>query len=158
MRRFAAAGTHGGIHAGTRGGIDARIVAGLVAGIVWLPGCGIPTPHIGVAPYRIEIQQGNFISQETVAQLKVGMSTEQVRFVLGSPLVTDMFHGERWDYVYYRAFADGRREQRKMAVFFQEGKLVRVSGDVAPAGQAAVPAEKTSERNITEGRPREGKP
>lgn len=104
----------------------------------------IPTPIVGVKPYRMEIQQGNFISQETVSQLKAGMSKDQVRFALGTPLVTDMFHADRWDYVYYREYSDGRREQRKVAVFFEDGKLVRVSGDVVPAGQAANEAAKAA--------------
>ncbi len=124
-----------------------------VLGAVCLAACQMPTPHIGVAPYRMEIQQGNFISQETVAQLKVGMSKDQVRFVLGSPLVTDLFHGDRWDYVYYRDFTGGRREQRKMAVFFDDGKLVRVSGDVMPAGQAASPAGAAAAGKSPEGEP-----
>lgn len=92
---------------------------------------------VGVKPYRMEIQQGNFVSQETVSQLKAGMTKDQVRFALGTPLVMDIFHADRWDYVYYREFQDGRREERKLAVFFEDGKLVRVSGDVVPAGRAS---------------------
>ena len=92
----------------------------------------------GITPYRIDIQQGNFVSQEMVAQLKPGMSREQVRFVLGTPLVTDIFHNDRWDYVFYREPAGGKREQRALAVFFdKEGKLERVDGDVVPARPAA---------------------
>jgi outer membrane protein assembly factor BamE len=53
-----------------------------------------------ITPYRIDVRQGNFVTQEMVAQLKPGLSREQVRFILGSPLVADMFHGDRWDYVY----------------------------------------------------------
>ena len=54
----------------------------------------------GIKVYRIEIQQGNYITQEMVAQLKNGMTREQVRYVLGTPLVTDIFHADRWDYVF----------------------------------------------------------
>jgi outer membrane protein assembly factor BamE len=90
----------------------------------------------GLTPYRIDIQQGNFVSQEMVAQLKPGMSKDQVRFVLGTPLLADIFHGDRWDYVYWRQAPGGRREQRKLAVFFADGKLERFDGDIEPAKAA----------------------
>lgn len=100
-----------------------------------LPGCkSIDVPRVpGVTPYRMVIQQGNFISQEMVAQLKPGMTKEQVRFVLGTPLVTDIFHADRWDYVFFRESADGKREQRNLSVVFENSKLVRVLGDLMPA-------------------------
>jgi len=87
----------------------------------------------GVTPYRIVIQQGNFISQEMVAQLKPGMTREQVRFVLGTPLVSDIFHADRWDYVYFLEHPNGKREQRNLAVIFEGGKLSRVVGDLFPS-------------------------
>jgi outer membrane protein assembly factor BamE len=88
----------------------------------------------GITPYKMEIQQGNFVSQEMVSQLKPGMTKEQVRFVLGTPLVTDIFHPDRWDYVYWRETTKGEREQRKLTVLFQNGTLARVDGDVVPSG------------------------
>jgi len=94
-----------------------------------LAGCG------WLAPYRIDIQQGNFVSQEMVAQLKRGMTKEQVRFVLGTPLVTDIFHADRWDYVYLLERAGQPRERRRLAVFFEEGKLARLEGDVVASAQ-----------------------
>ncbi len=94
-----------------------------------LAGCGI------LEPYRIDIQQGNFVSQEMVAQLKPGMTREQVRFVLGTPLMADIFHAERWDYVYTLERRGAPRQQRRLAVFFQDGKLARLDGDLAGAGQ-----------------------
>jgi outer membrane protein assembly factor BamE len=97
--------------------------------LVLLAGCGI------LAPYRLEIQQGNFVSQEMAAQLKPGMTKEQVRFVLGTPLVSDIFHAERWDYIYSLDRRGAPRQQRRLAVFFEAGKLARVDGDVAPAGE-----------------------
>ena len=88
-------------------------------------------PHIpGVTPYRMEIQQGNYISQDMVARLKPGMSKDQVRFMLGTPLLTDIFHADRWDYVYWREAASGERESRRLSLFFADGKLARVDGDV----------------------------
>jgi outer membrane protein assembly factor BamE len=84
--------------------------------------------------YRMEIQQGNYISQEAVSQLKPGMTREQVRFVLGTPLVADIFHEDRWDYVYRRQRANSREvEERRVSVFFEGDKLVRLEGDVMPS-------------------------
>lgn len=94
-----------------------------------LAACGVPRVP-GLTPYRIDIQQGNFVSQEQVAQLKPGMTREQVRFVLGTPLLVDPFHSDRWDYVYTREASNGKRESRRIAVFFADGKLERVDGDV----------------------------
>ena len=85
-------------------------------------------------PYRMEIQQGNYVNQEMVAQLKPGLTRDQVRFVMGTPLVSDIFHEERWDYVYVRQRANSSEvEQRRIAVFFEEGKLKRIEGDVVAA-------------------------
>jgi outer membrane protein assembly factor BamE len=100
-----------------------------------LPACkSIEVPKVpGVTPYRMVIQQGNFISQEMVSQLKPGMTKEQVRFVLGTPLVTDIFHADRWDYVFFRETADGKREQRNLSVIFENSKLARVLGDLMPS-------------------------
>ncbi len=91
----------------------------------------------GITPYRMVIQQGNFISQEMVSQLKPGMTREQVRFILGTPLVTDIFHADRWDYVFYRLMSDGKREQRNLTVVFEKDRLARVIGDLMPADAAA---------------------
>ena len=87
----------------------------------------------GLTPYKIEIQQGNYVTQEMVSQLKAGMSKEQVRIMLGTPLLTDVFHADRWDYLYYREASSGKKEQRKLAVFFTDGKLTRLDGDIVPA-------------------------
>jgi outer membrane protein assembly factor BamE len=90
--------------------------------------CGVLTP------YRIEIQQGNYVTQEMVAQLKPGLTRDQVRFVMGTPLVSDIFHQERWDYVFTRQRANSQDvEHRRVAVFFEDGKLKRVEGDIVAA-------------------------
>ena len=60
-----------------------------------------------ITPYRMEIQQGNYVTQEMASQLKVGMTKEQVRFILGTPLIVDPFHNNRWDYV-FRLEQDGK--------------------------------------------------
>jgi outer membrane protein assembly factor BamE len=101
--------------------------------VALLAGCGYVPRIPGLTPYRIDIQQGNYVTQEMMSQLKAGMTKDQVRAVLGTPLLTDIFHADRWDYVYWREAADGKREQRKVAVFFQDGKLSRIDGDVVAA-------------------------
>jgi len=85
--------------------------------------------------YKIDIQQGNVLSQEMVAQLKPGQTRDQVRFLLGTPLIADIFHQQRWDYVYrYRNGQTGQVESRRFSVFFdREGRLERVDGDVEVA-------------------------
>ena len=106
-----------------------------------LAGCGSFNPF---SVYRMEIQQGNYVSQEMVDQLKPGMTRDQVRFVLGTPLLTDVFHGDRWDYVYRRQRANSREvEERRISVFFADDKLVRVEGDVVPAGLPAADVKVT---------------
>ena len=102
--------------------------------VTLLAGCGFVPRIPGVTPYRIEIQQGNFISPDMVAQLKPGMSKEQVRLALGTPLLTDIFHADRWDYVFWRERPGAKLEQRKLTVFFEDGKLTRLDGDVVAAG------------------------
>ena len=98
---------------------------------VALPACSWAPRIPGVTPYKIDVQQGNFISQEMLSQLKPGMSKEQVRLTMGTPMLTDAFHADRWDYVYWREAPDGKRESRKLAMFFADGKLLRVEGDAA---------------------------
>mgnify|MGYP000879446740 CR=1 FL=1 len=91
-------------------------------------------------PFRIDVRQGNLVTQDMVAQLKPGQTREQVRFILGTPLVTDIFHADRWDYVY--RFQPGRDDQefqqRRLVVYFEDGKLARLGGDVvASQGESA---------------------
>lgn len=73
--------------------------------------------------HKIDIQQGNTVEPEKVNQLKIGMTKEQVRFLLGTPLITDAFHPDRWDYVYFLIPDYGDNERRHLAVFF-EGETV----------------------------------
>ena len=98
-------------------------------------GCSYIPTIPGTTPYKMEIQQGNFVTQEMLSRIKHGMTRDQVRFVLGTPLVTDMFHADRWDYVYAREpVGGGRMEQRRFALFFEDGKLKHIEGDVVPQG------------------------
>lgn len=98
-----------------------------------LAGCGgVPTLP-SVTPYKMDIQQGNVVTQEMVAKLKPGMTRQQVRFALGTPLVVDPFRTDRWDYVYLYEKAGRTTEQRHIAVIFKDDKLARIEGDVVPA-------------------------
>jgi outer membrane protein assembly factor BamE len=110
------------------------------------------TPQITdyLTPFRIDVRQGNFVTQEMVAQLKPGLTRDQVRFILGSPLVADMFHVDRWDYVYRFQPGHGEVEQRRLTVFFQDNKLTRVAGDVVAedGSRAAAPKPATQVINI----------
>lgn len=92
-----------------------------------------------LTPYHIDVRQGNFVTQEMMAQIKVGQSKDQVRYILGTPLVTDMFHADRWDYIYRFQPGRGEVQQRRMAVYFSDGKLLRVSGDVVTSDRAVAP-------------------
>ncbi len=86
-------------------------------------------------PYKLTIQQGNVLTQEMVEKLKPGMTKAQVRFVLGTPPITDMFHADRWDYVYIVKNGHKVKDERKLALFFEKDLLARVSGDVAAMTQ-----------------------
>jgi len=84
------------------------------------------------SPYRPDIQQGNFVSQEMLNQLKVGQTRDQVRFILGSPLLTDVFHDDRWDYPFYLARGNGELTTSRVTVFFKDDKVERFEGGNLP--------------------------
>jgi len=94
----------------------------------WIPDALDRAPLI----YRPTIQQGNVITQEQVNQLKPGMSRSQVRFVLGSPTLRDVFHDDRWDYPYTEGVGSTPEEYKYLSVFFDNDQLVRVAGDLHP--------------------------
>lgn len=85
------------------------------------------------SPYRPDIQQGNFVSEEMLAQLKVGMTRDQVRFILGTSLLTDIFHADRWDYPFRLARGNGETTTSRVVVFFdKDGKVARFEGGNLP--------------------------
>ena len=90
----------------------------------------------GLEPYRMEIQQGNVVTQEMVAKLKPGMTRQQVRFVMGTPPITDAFHQDRWDYVYYLNKGGRVVEHRRLVLLFKGDTLDRIEGDVVPMAAA----------------------
>ncbi|MND70890.1 Outer membrane protein assembly factor BamE precursor [compost metagenome] len=96
-------------------------------GLVALAGCSFP----GV--YKIDIQQGNVVSQDMIDQLRPGMTRRQVRFIMGNPLITDTFHANRWDYLYSLQPGGGARQQERISLVFDgNDQLVGLSGDFIP--------------------------
>jgi outer membrane protein assembly factor BamE len=115
-----------------------------VAAAALLAGCGAMDAGrrvtTALTPYRIEIVQGNFVSKEQVEALQKGMSRDQVRQILGTPLVTSVFHGERWDYVFTLKRQGVDPQQRRLTVFFQGESMDRVDGDPMPSESEFVAA------------------
>ncbi len=108
--------------------------------VLTLTGCKqAPELPAVISPYKIDIQQGNVVSQAMVSKLKAGMTRAQVRYALGSPLIVDMFRTDRWDYVYMYQ-KQGREPQRhRITIIFEDDRLVRIEGDVVPTYGAKEP-------------------
>ena len=126
--------------------------------ILLLAGCKQVPMLPTLTPYKIDIQQGNYVDQQMVAKLKPGMTRSQVRFILGTPLVVDPFRTDRWDYVYVLHKAGELIEQRRIAVIFEQDKLKRIEGDVVAAGAAKdsagpLPAAPAAAKPQAEGAP-----
>jgi outer membrane protein assembly factor BamE len=80
--------------------------------------------------YRIDIQQGNDVTQDMLNKLEPGMTKNQVAYVMGTPLIIDTFHPDRWDYVYTFSPGNGQREQRRITAYFVEDRLSYIDGDL----------------------------
>lgn len=89
-----------------------------------------------LAPYKSEIRQGNLILPEMRERVKVGMSETQVRAVLGTPLVNDVFHADRWDYLYRLERGGKLLEDKRLTLYFKTGKLVQIDDGVEVTGVA----------------------
>lgn len=92
-----------------------------------------------LAPHKIDVQQGNFLDQETVAKLKPGMTRSQVRFLLGTPLVTDVFHPDRWDYLYIDRKGGKLKENKRLTLIFEGDSLKKALSDLPPVEPAGNP-------------------
>lgn len=98
------------------------------AGLLVLNGCSI-IPGV----YKIDIQQGNVVTQDMIDQLRPGMTRSQVRFIMGNPLIADTFHPNRWDYLYSIQPGGGQRQQERVTLTFDgSDHLVGLSGDFMP--------------------------
>jgi len=102
---------------------------------------------VGCAAYKIDVQQGNLVTQQMLDQLELNMPAKKVRFIMGNPLMVDTFHRERWDYLYSLQPGGSERQQRKITLFFDENQLLKqVKGDVKigkrlPTKPAPIPSE-----------------
>ena len=105
------------------------ILLGLIFSVTALSACTI---------YKMDIRQGNFVTPDMREKLKIGMTRQQVRYVLGTPMVNDAFHGNRWDYVYRLEQGGKMTESRSMALFFEGDSLARIA-DGDPSAKAGKP-------------------
>ena len=86
---------------------------------------------LGACVYRIDIQQGNLLEDADVAQVEVGMTRSQVQFLLGTPMISDSFHRDRWDYAYYlRLGRSDDVDRRWIVVYFENDRVARIERDV----------------------------
>ena len=92
--------------------------------------------------YRINIQQGNFLDQAAVEQVKTGMTRSQVRYLLGTPMVADSFNKERWDYIYYLKKGRTRHiDSRRVTVYFEDEKVAKLD---KPSAAVAAEQDKSA--------------
>jgi outer membrane protein assembly factor BamE len=112
--------------------IKRTLVITALASLALLGGCGNFGSMDFPGVYKISIPQGNIITQDMVDQLRPGMTKRQVIFVMGTPLVRDPYHQDRWDYVYNFQPGGGERGQERLSVVFEDDQLVSFSGDFEP--------------------------
>lgn len=91
--------------------------------------------------YRINVEQGNIVTMEMLDQLKPGMTRRQVRYVLGTPLIEDPFHTDRWEYMYMIRNGQNTLAERRLTVFFEGDKLIHFTSSVPPSSEVAESAE-----------------
>lgn len=101
----------------------ATAVALMLAGCSWLPRLGV---------YKLDVNQGNYVTQDQVDKLKIGQTRQQVRVALGTPMLMDPFHADRWDYPYQFVRLGQTLERRQFTVYFVNDKLARWEGDEMP--------------------------
>jgi outer membrane protein assembly factor BamE len=85
-----------------------------------------------ITPYRPDVVQGNFVSREQAQALRLGMPRQAVRDILGTPLVTSVFHADRWDYAFTIRRQGAEPQLRRFSVFFKNDILVQLDGDPLP--------------------------
>ena len=113
-----------------------RSILLLVTAVCLLAGCFLK-------PHKIDIQQGNFLDQAAISKLKPGMTRSQVRFLMGTPLINDPFHPERWDYMYFDRKGGKLLEEKRVTLWFEGDKLVRATTDL-PTQKSAADGDKSA--------------
>ena len=83
--------------------------------------------------HKIDVQQGNVVNQDEVDQLEIGMTRNQVQYIMGSPIVVDVFHQDRWDYMYFLQPGYGERQQERVTLHFEGDSLASVTGTMLPS-------------------------
>ena len=109
--------------------------------------CGTALPSI--KPYKLDVQQGNVVTSKMLLQLRPGMTQSQVRFIMGTPLIQDSFHGKRWDYVYQMRENGKITEQRRVILDFENDLLKTVRGDVIPSAADASKSNELADKSCT---------
>jgi len=124
------------VHQSTRFSIRMATVVAAASAALLLAGCESARSWVPtfLQPYRPDVQQGNVVTKEMVEQLRQGMTREQVRFLLGSPMLASAFHPDRWDYVYYLKRGKGSEVQmRRLTVSFKDSRVDSFRADEMPA-------------------------
>jgi outer membrane protein assembly factor BamE len=99
--------------------------------------------------YKIDVQQGNFVTNDLVAKLKTGMTKAEVKGLLGTPLLNDIFHANRWDYYFSNVKGGKAQDRTELSIFFDNDKVVRFTG----GGNKPLPAETNPQyRTVPKGR------
>ncbi len=83
-------------------------------------------------PHRIDIQQGNILEQDKVNQLQLGMRKDQVQFILGTPMLLDVFHHDRWDYMHTIKKGHDQMQKTRLSLYFEDDELINIVGDILP--------------------------
>lgn len=112
--------------------VGTALVLGLLGGCGSFSGAGSTLANV-ITPYRIDIVQGNFVSREQVEALQPGMGRQQVRDILGTPLLASVFHADRWEYVFTLKRPGQPVQSRKLTVYFKGDVFERHEGDEMPS-------------------------
>jgi outer membrane protein assembly factor BamE len=117
-----------------KSGVGRPRAALLLSLALMMAGCSNVTDYLPklLRPYRPDIQQGNVITSDMVEQLRPGMTRDQVKFMLGTPLLADAFHSDRWDYLYYLNPRVGAPQRRNLVIYFKDSRLDHFTSDPMP--------------------------
>lgn len=107
-------------------------IAAALAGCNSIDGAAHRVANV-ITPYKMDVVQGNFVSKEQVQALQPGMSRQQIRDILGTPLMTSVFHGDRWEYVFTIKRPGVESQARKLTVYFNGDSFARAEGDEMPS-------------------------
>ena len=99
--------------------------------------------------YKIDVPQGNIVTQDMVNQLHIGMSKRQVNYAMGTPLVVDVFHPERWDYIYSFQQGGHKPVRHRVTLYFDKDQLTHIEGDYQPQPGAVSQAAKETTVTVT---------